>query len=200
MPTVETLAKPRRRHIRLDALVKAAHRVGKDKEALAWALALANDDSELTPARMSELQVELAVFKGAARLLPLLDSGMPFSPPFFPSEEEATQIRVLFTSLFNSYVTDRQVTITIGRVHCHLQEGHLAMDSPDFINACALELLRLLADFGGSLRRCPEPCGKWFSARKSDSIYCSKTCGSRERMARFRDKEKEKDEEETDNG
>lgn len=186
--------------VSFDDLRKAATRVGLTRKGqFEWALGLANetDASEWSAGRKLDMRIEAIVFLGGQRVLNLFskDKARSIDSPMFPSEEKMREIRTSVASVLTTYTDQGEVNITLeGRTHVYLAGGEFAFIVADMAQSATVRVMKLLADFSDHVRRCPagEGCGKWFLAKKTDAIFCSKTCGTRKRIRELRERKAKK--------
>ena len=186
MPRSSDRVKPEDR-LPVEELLRAAERIGDgNRKQLEWVLSIINDKAELSAGRLHNLRVELGVFRGVGALLPHLnESTLLLTPAFFPTEKQARQIYENFSSMVPSYAKNQNLTITCETTY-RLMYDNFSPTVWDLVNDCGIRLMKLLAEFSSSLRRCPDPCGNWFLKGKMEATYCSKNCGTTARMAKFR--------------
>jgi hypothetical protein len=181
----------------LDELKKAAARIGDGKQQLRWALALADEDvAGWGAGRLQDLRVELTMFRHGSRwLADLPDLPTACLPSWFHSEEQARRVHERFVTFLASYARDNQISMMHkGATHFSLRGSHFSFGVGDPVTACCIKLMQLMGEFSSHLRRCPpgQGCGKWFLGKKTDTIFCSKTCAGRKRAFEFRQRQQRK--------
>lgn len=182
--------------IPVSELQKAADRIGADeKKQLRWALELASnkDVASWGAGRWKDLQVELALFRGLFHLLPDFKktAALPFRAPVFLTEEQARRVHERFVALLASYSTNNNEFHIghDGKVLFDLVGGQFLVHILDPVTDCCVRLMKLAGQFSSHFRQCPA-CGRWFVGKKTDAIFCGKTCASRVRTTKFRNRQR----------
>jgi hypothetical protein len=175
-----------------NGVVEAALNVGQTPTGqLAWALVFASEDSDrVSPDLRLKAQQELTAFE-----IPRSLTGQASRRPRpLASFDDVRGARKRFDAMLRTFAVSREIRVqTEKSVEFALVAGELSVTSPDFVTACEIKLMQLIAWDPDHIRQCPKEehgCGAWFLAERTDAVYCSKKCSGRKRIHEFRTRKK----------